>query len=82
MYAETALLCDWAADDVIPIPVFGMPYNNSQILTVFVKYCKKQARDMKDVMIMTVNAPRPRHRRLLSLFRTFSLRLPHNLELA
>mmetsp|Transcript_26896 Transcript_26896/g.58675 ORF Transcript_26896/g.58675 Transcript_26896/m.58675 type:complete len:515 (-) Transcript_26896:444-1988(-) len=42
------------ADDIIPIPVFGMPYNNSQILTVFVKYCKKQAKDMKDLMIMTL----------------------------
>lgn len=42
------------ADDIIPIPVFGMPYNNSAILTVFVKYCKKQAKDMKDVMIMTL----------------------------
>lgn len=40
------------ADDIIPTPVFGMPYDNSQILSVFIKYCKKQAKDMKDVMIM------------------------------
>jgi len=39
-------------DDIIPTPVFGKPYDNSQILSVFIKYCKQQARDVKDVMIM------------------------------